>query len=182
VASHPRAAIYRITPHPAAPRLQILSHDMGVFDGTLKGPLCPRAPFRGAVTVPPSPTQFYTLAPGVLAISEAAWQDEDMYYCCFESGESLAITTEHGDFVGINVGPVWNSSSARGVGMMSDAEWRTAFPDTGTPNVVRVGLQPTDLFCISGVGPEGNQFKYIYERAGYFGLVFELAWQDSDRD
>ena len=68
----PRAAVYRITPHPAAPSLRILSHDMGIFDGTQKAPLSPRAPFRGAITAPPSATQFYALAPGVLAISEAA--------------------------------------------------------------------------------------------------------------
>jgi hypothetical protein len=174
----PGAAVYRITPDPAAPSLRILSHDMGIFDGTLKAPLSPRAAFRGALTAPPSPTQFYTLAPGILAISEDAWRDKDMYYCCFESGESLAITTEHGYFAGINVGPVWNASNARDVGTMSDAEWRASFPDTGIPNIVRIGRQPTDLFCISGVSPEGDQFKRNYEREGYHGLVFELVWQD----
>jgi hypothetical protein len=175
----PRAAIYRITPDPAAPTLRILSHDMGIFDGTLKAPLSPRAAFRGAITAPPSPTQFYTLAPGVLVISEDAWHDQDLYHCCFESGESLAIATEHGNFAGINVGPVWNSLCTRDVGIMSDAEWRECFPDTGTPNIVRIGRQPTDLFCIGGVGPEGDQFKRVYEAAGCRGLVFERVWQDT---
>ena len=82
----------------------------------------------------------------------------------------------------INVGPVWNASNTRDVETMSDAEWRASFPDTGVPNIVRVGRRPTDLFCISGVGPEGDQFKSNYETAGYRGLVFELVWQDPGAD
>jgi hypothetical protein len=177
-----RAAIYRITPDPAAPSLRILSHDMGIFDGTPTAPLSPRAASRGTITAPPSPTQFQTLAPGILATSEDAWQDQNRYYCCVESGESLAITTEHGHIAGINVGPVWNASDTRDVGTMSDAQWRASFSDTGTPNIVRIGRQPTDLFCISGVGPEEDQFKSIYEAAMYQGLVFELVWQDPGAD
>jgi hypothetical protein len=65
---------------------------------------------------------------------------------------------------------------------MSDAQWRASFSDTGTPNIVRIGRQPTDLFCISGVGPEEDQFKSIYEAAMYQGLVFELVWQDPGAD
>jgi len=174
----PKVAVYRIIPDPAAPVLRIVSHDMGIFDGSRKAPLSPRAPFRGSVTVPPiQATQFYTLAPGILAIPEAAWQDDDMYYCCAESGELLAIDTEHGTFRGINVDTVW-ATSPLDIAVMDDPDWRASVPDTGCPNLVRIGLRSTDLFCTCGVGVEGDQFKFIYDRSPYRGLVFELVWRD----
>jgi hypothetical protein len=62
---------------------------------------------------------------------------------------------------------------------MSDADWLSSFPDTGCPNIIRIGLEPTDLFCTRGVGGvEGDDFMFIYEQGGYRGLQFELVWQE----
>lgn len=174
-----RAAVYRITPEPGAPRLTVHSHEMGVFDGALKGPLSPKAPFLATVTEKPSsPKQFYAFAPGVLAIPDDAMHDEALYYCCTLSCEMLGIKTEHGYFVGLNPDFVWGNDP-RALDQMSDADWLSSFPDTGCPNIIRIGLEPTDLFCTRGVGKvEGDDFMFIYEQGGYRGLRFELVWQE----
>ena len=166
-------AIYRIHVDPSAPPLRIVSHDMGSFDGSQKAPLSPRAAFRGHVDAPPANArQFYHLAPGVLAVPEDAWHDLDMYYCCSESGELLAIETEFGTFRAVNpLEPIPGSL---------DGKAPCDLGCVGVPNLFRIeGLDPTDLYCVDGIVVEGDWFRSIYKAKGYTGLTLSLCGQNA---
>ncbi len=49
---------------------------------------------------------------------------------------------------------------------------------THSTRLFRITGQPlTDLFCLEGTDVPGDEFKYIYDEAGFKGLDFEPVWQ-----
>ena len=165
----PVITVYRVTVDPSAPSITLnVSASVGTFDGSSKAAASPERPFAATVGAPPVLSrQFYSMAPGILVLPEAAWLGaDDMYHCCSLGSELLAIETPQGYFVGINpleVVPLAGPGSAPcDVGHSYAPIFRIA------------NRNPTHLFCAAGLA--ADDFHCLYEEGGFRGLAFEAIW------
>jgi hypothetical protein len=168
--------VFRVHTAATAPSLDVVfpGLDRGAirFDGTSWARLSPKRAFPGRVVSSRSSNkQFYSVGLGAFAIPEAAWIEcEEMYYCCSMGNELLAIETFSGDFRLINPLDSYPKPDVGDAPCPIDRFYAPLFRITGR--------DPTDVHCVSGIGPEGDQFKYIYDHFQFTGLEFTEIWRD----
>lgn len=164
--------VFKIAVDQSAPTLSMepaTADVCGLFDGRGKADLFFERPLRASLDDHPARSrQFCALAPGVLVVPELAWVDADeMYYCCSLGSELLAIETPHGYFVGVNPLEILPRAKEGDAPCLVDQFYAPVFRI--------LGREPTDLFCVEGLG--ADDFKRIYDESGFRGLVFEEIWR-----
>jgi len=141
----------------------------GHSDGTEKSQLSANASIPVISDPIRSVKQFYGMSSGVLIIPEDAWAEcEEMYYCCSMGSELLSLVSDYGSFRAIN--PVeFLSRPAQG-------DSPCLIDQFYSPLFRIKGADPSELFCVEGIGSKGDQFKYCYDKYGFAGLEFEKIW------
>lgn len=168
--------VYQIRTSKDAPTLVIhqpFKLELASFTGEYKAELSD-LPFVGETTQGEVlPMQFYNLAPGVLVLSEESMVLHDsMYYTCTMGTEWLSIETSAGDFRAINP-----------VDFLPAPDFGTApcrVDKFYTPLFRIEGKDPSEIYCVSGFEPRGDDFKYNYDRFHFRGLEFEEIWRESE--
>jgi len=168
--------IYRILSAPDAPLLEILenqpyAHLFTEFLGeSLIGAL-PDELLVGRLSNHREWNQFYRIAPGGLAVSEEAWEKcMNMYYVItgMNNIELVSIRTVEANMRVIiprDVLPATADAS-----LPCDLKYASSlFRIAGRPK--------TELFCLEGTEVPGDEFKYVYDKFGFEGLIFEEIWR-----
>jgi hypothetical protein len=145
------------------------------FDGTPRAQVSiDRAVSGRVVSLRGGSKQFYSVGLGAFAIPEAAWIEcEKMYYCCSMGSELIAVETPLGDFRVINPLGFLPKPDVNDAPCPIDRFYAPLFRITGR--------DPTDVCCVSGLGPQGDQFKSVYDRFGFTGLEFTEIWRDGGK-
>jgi hypothetical protein len=178
--SRPMVCVYQIHSTPEAPRLEVLDEtdaQLLVFDGQRKSAKWPPRGLKVKTSAPPADLfQFYQLAPGVLVYPEQVIEAcGDFYWVATQNIEPLHAVSHGAVFNLINI-----------VDFMDPLEPGVPGYDVGAPcnvasfyaPIIKIkGRPPTDMYCISGLGNPKNEFKPVYERYGFKGLVFQTVWQ-----
>src|SRR4030095_10555334 len=167
--------VFRVSSAATAPFLKIdfpgLDSAAVRFDGTPVAGLSPKRAFLGKVDPPPPDNkQFYSVGLGAFAIPEGVWIEcEKMYYCCSMGSELLAIETSSGDFRVVNPVDFLEKPNTGDAPCPIDRFY--------TPLFRIKGRDPTDVFCVSGLGTPGDQFKNLYDQFAFAGLEFTEIWR-----
>lgn len=126
--------------------------------------------FKGKLSSYGGWNQIYAIAPGGFAVSEESWDHSMSMYYLLEYGDTEIppIVAEECALRIVNVLQIL--PPARHDGEFCDL--------THSTQLFRIAGQPaTDLFCLEGTEVPGDEFKYIYDEAGFEGLEFEPVWQ-----
>ena len=173
-----KVTVYRINLAPDAPKV-LLPESEPYTKGLqeLRGqnivPLLPSGGkewFKGKLSSYGGWNQIYAIAPGGFAVSEESWDHSMSMYYLLEYGDTEIppIVAEECSLRIVN--PLQILPPARHDGEFCDL--------THSTRLFRIaGQPPTDLFCLEGTEVPGDEFKYIYDEAGFKGLEFEAVWQ-----
>lgn len=161
--------IYKIVPDPSAPELVLENGVAEKLAGESVARLSPDKPFVGHVERLSDWTQFYRVGTNAFAVSEEAWNCEDMYYNIAENNVEL-LAVKAGSAYFIVIYPMQFLPPSEDPSQICDLTYVNA--------LFRIQSRPPqEVFCFEGMANPDNEFKHTYEKFGFTGLIFEEVWR-----
>lgn len=169
--------LFQVTISPQSPQLLIVpeasyANQFQSLPGSPRAQLSLENCFRVEKLPQFSWKQILQIAPGGFAFSAEAWEAcEDMYYILKSGSELLAAQNEDQYYIIVN--PLDFASPAKLPNEPFDLNGGFNTPIFRIP-----GHSVTDLFCLTGTGLLGDEFKRCYESFGFLGLEFTEVWSE----